>query len=153
MTAHMPARHHSPAAGDRDTENLNMELARSSRRGRRSGFTLIEVMLAVFVLSLTALIFAASFPISQISRIKSAHMSYAVNMARQTMEEKRAAGYNGLLIGTTTSVPADLPGSQQTTTITQYSPHIKQVVVTISWEGYRRVGGSTTLVTLVSDHG
>ncbi len=129
-----------------------MRHARLSKRGRRSGFTLIEVMLAVFVLSLTALIFAAAFPISQISRIKSAHMSYAANLARQTMEEKRAAGYNGLLIGTTTSVPAELPDSQQTTTITQYSTHIKKVVITITWEGYRKVGGSTTLVTLVSDH-
>lgn len=123
-------------------------------RTRRSGFTLVEVMLVVFVLSLTALIFAATIPTSQISRIKAAHMSYAVHLARQTIEEKQCAGYASLLAGTPeVSVPAELPGGQQTTTITQYAPNIKKIEVTITWSGYRQVGGSTTLVTLISDHG
>ena len=122
-------------------------------RNRRSGFTLLEVLLAVFVLALTALILAAAFPTAQISRIKAAHVSYAVNLSRQTMEEKRSAGYSNLLAGTTEiTVPAELPGGQMTTIISQYSPHIKQIEVTITWSGYRRVGGSTTLATLVSDH-
>lgn len=117
------------------------------------GFTLVEVMLVVFVLALTALIFAATVPTSQISRIKAAHMSYAVNLARQTIEEKRSAGYTNLLVGTSeVSIPADLPGAQQTTTITQYAPNIKKIEVTVTWSGYRQVGGSTTLTTLVSDH-
>lgn len=122
-------------------------------RNRASGFTLVEVLLAVFVLALTALILAAAFPTAQISRIKAAHVSYAVDLSRQTMEEKRSAGYSSLLAGTTEiTVPAELPGGQQTTTISQYSPHIKRIEVTITWSGYRRVGGSTTLATLVSDH-
>ena len=122
-------------------------------RNRRSGFTLLEVLLAVFVLALTAMMLAVSFPSAQISRIKAAHVSYAVNLARQTMEEKRSAGYSSLLAGTTeVSVPAELPGGQQTTSITLYSPHIKKIEVTVTWSGYRKVGGSTTLVTLVSDH-
>ena len=122
-------------------------------RNRRSGFTLLEVLLAVFVLALTAIMLAAAFPTAQISRIKAAHVSYAVNLSRQTMEEKRSAGYSSLLADTTEiTVPAELPGGQMTTTISQYSPHIKQIEVTITWSGYRRVGGSTTLATLISDH-
>jgi len=120
---------------------------------RASGFTLIEVMLVIFVLSLTVLMFAATFPTSQISRIKAAHMSYAVSVAQQTIEEKRSAGYAGLLADTSeVSIPADLPGGQQTTTITQFAPNIKKIEVTITWSGYRQVGGSTTIVTLISDH-
>jgi len=124
------------------------------RKIGRAGFTLLEVLLAVFILALTALMVCAAFPTSQISRIKAAHISYADNLARQTLEEKRSAGYESLIAGTTeNSVPADLPGAQMTTTITQYSAHIKKIEVTIAWSGYRRVGGTANLVTLVSDHG
>lgn len=124
-----------------------------NRKKRRSGFTLIEVMLVVFVLALTALIFAATLPTSQISRIKAAHYTYAVNLARQTLEEKRSAGYASLLDGTTeVSVPADLPGATQTTQITEISNNLKKIEVTIIWSGYRQVGGNVHLVTLISDH-
>lgn len=120
----------------------------------RAGFTLLEVLLAVFILVLTALMVCAVFPSAQISRIKAAHMSYAVNLARQTLEEKQSAGYASLIAGTSEiAVPADLPGAQMTTTITQYSTHIKKIEVTIAWSGYRRVGGTANLITLVADHG
>ena len=130
-----------------------MKSRASLRKRSTSGFTLIEVMLAVFIMSLTAMIFAAAFPTAQISRIKSAHMSYAVNLARQSMEEQRAGGYSNLIVGDTNSVPSELPGGAQTISITQYATNIKKLSVTVTWEGYRRVGGATTLVTLVSNHG
>jgi prepilin-type N-terminal cleavage/methylation domain-containing protein len=127
--------------------------SRAKKKRRSAGFTLIEIMLAVFVLALTGLVFAATIPTSQISRIKAAHTTYAINLAKQTIEEKRSAGYAGLLAGTTeVTVPADLPGGSQTTTITQYSTNVKKVEVTIVWSGYRKVGGSITLPTLISDH-
>ena len=127
--------------------------AKARKKRRSAGFTLIEIMLAVFVLALTGLVFAATVPTSQISRIKAAHTTYAINLAKQTIEEKRSAGYAGLLAGTTeVTVPADLPGGSQTTTITQYSTNVKKVEVTIVWSGYRQVGGDITLSTLISDH-
>ena len=119
----------------------------------RSGFTLVEVMLAIFVLALSALMFAATFPTSQISRIKAVHMSYATSLAQQKMEELRSAGYSGMLLGATVEIPSELPsGSSLTTTVTQYATNIKKIEVTIIWQGYRKVGGDTTLVTLISDH-
>jgi len=110
-------------------------------------------MLVVFVLALTGLVFAATVPTSQISRIKAAHTSYAISLAQQTIEEKRSAGYASLLAGTDeVSVPADLPGGIQTTRITQYAANVKEVRVTITWSGYRQVGGTVNLATLISDH-
>ena len=126
---------------------------RAKRIRRTAGFTLIEVMIAVFILALTALVFAATVPTSQISRIKAAHTTYAINLAKQTIAEKQSAGYAGLLAGTVeVSVPADLPGGSQTTTITQYSTNVKKVQVDVTWSGYRQVGGDITLSTLISDH-
>ncbi len=122
------------------------------RKRKSAGFTLIEVLLAILVLTFTALIFTAVFPTSQISRTKAVHMSYAMGVAQQTLEEKRAAGYANLLPRTDISIPAELPGAEQTTTITQYGPNTRKVEVTITWGGYRKVGGSVTLSTLISDH-
>ena len=127
--------------------------ARAKRKRRSAGFTLIEIMLAVFVLALTGLVFAATVPTSQISRIKAAHTTYAINLAKQTIEEKQSAGYAGLVSGTDeVTIPADLPGGSQRTTITQYSTNVKKVEATIVWSGYRQVGGTITLTTLISDH-
>ena len=126
---------------------------RAKRTGRISGFTLVEVLLAVFILAITALIFVACFPTSQISRIKAAHMTYAVSLAQQKLEEIRSAGYAGLIISDPVDTPLEeLPGGNQRITITQFSVNIKKIEVTITWGGYRKVGGSTTLVTLISDH-
>lgn len=124
------------------------------RKNRSStGLTLIEVMLVVFVLALTAVIFAATFPTSQISRIKAAHMSYAVSLGHQKIEEIKSAGYAGVLISPPVDTPlSELPDGNQRISITQYAPNIKKIEVTITWSGYRKVGGSTSLITLISDH-
>ncbi|MBP6965274.1 MAG: prepilin-type N-terminal cleavage/methylation domain-containing protein [Armatimonadetes bacterium] len=117
------------------------------------GFTMVEVLLVILVLSFSALIFAAAFPSAQISRIKAVHMSYAMGLAQQTIEEKRSAGYANLLDGTSeVSVPAELPGAQQTTTIEDFGANIKKIDVTITWGGYRMVGGTVHMSTLISDH-
>ena len=117
------------------------------------GFTLTEVMLVVFVLALSAMIFAAAFPSGQISRIKAAHMSYAVSLAQQKIEEIRSGGYGGVLISDPVDTPlSELPSGNERVEITQYSPNVKKIEVTITWGGYRKVGGDVSLITLISDH-
>lgn len=124
---------------------------------KQRGFTLIEVMLAVFVVSITALIFAATFPTSQISHMKAAYMSYATSLAEQKVEEFKAAGYANIQLGSQEQAITIPPnGTQsitgtQTVNITQYATDIKKIEVTITWSGYRMVGGTVALVTLISD--
>jgi len=113
----------------------------------------VEVLLVVFVLAFTALILAAVFPSAQVSRIKAAHMSYAVSLAHQKVEELRSAGYSGVLVSPTVETPLpELPNGVQSITITQYAPNVKRIQVAITWGGYRKVQGSANLVTLISDH-
>lgn len=124
------------------------------RKRCESGFTLVEVMLMVFVLTLMALMFAAIYPTAQISHKKSAFTSYAVGLAQQKVEEIKAAGYANIQLTNGVETPLDiLPSGTQRVRITQYADDIKQVEVTISWDGYRKVGGTIELVTLVSDRG
>lgn len=122
---------------------------------RVSGFTLIEVLLVLFILSLSALMYAATFPTSQISRIKATHMSYALGLAQQKVEEMKSAGYSAIQVTETpvTSALGEIPGGVQEITVTQFAPNIKQIAVRITWGGYRQVGGTVNLVTLISDHG
>jgi prepilin-type N-terminal cleavage/methylation domain-containing protein len=130
-----------------------MESAARVSKRKSGGFTLIEVLLSMMVLTFSALIFTAAFPTSQISRMKAVHMTYAIGVAQQTLEEKRSAGYSAVIPGEpTVSIPAELPGAQQTTTISQYDSNTRQVEVTITWGGYRKAGGNITLATLISDH-
>lgn len=131
-------------------------MVRTVRKNRRSaGFTLVEVLLVVFILALTALMLAAIFPTAQISRIKATHTSYALSLAQQKMEEIKSAGYANIQITPEAVVTplADIPSGAQTVTVTQYAPNIKKISVSIVWSGYRRVGGRVDLVTLISDHG
>lgn len=118
----------------------------------KHGLTLIEVMMAVFVLALSGIMLAAIFPTAQISRIKGVYSTYAVSLAQQRIEELRAAGYASVKVGNTSVAVSDLPGGTETILITQYLPNIKKVQVSIVWEGYRKAGGTVVLTTLLSDH-
>ncbi|MHB0912305.1 MAG: type IV pilus modification PilV family protein [Armatimonadota bacterium] len=119
----------------------------------RSGLTLIEVMLVTFVLVMIALVFTATFPTSQISRMKATHLTYATSLAQQKVEELRSAGYSQVMVGSPIETQvAELPGGVQRVSITQYAANVKKIEVAITWAGYRKVGGTSTMVTFLSDH-
>ncbi|MCL6629476.1 MAG: type II secretion system GspH family protein [Armatimonadetes bacterium] len=126
-----------------------------SSKHRSAGFTLVEVLLVIFLLSLTALIYAAVFPTSQISRTKAVHTSYALSLAQQKLEEIRSAGYANIQVTPSPQVTpvADIPGATQTVTISQFAANVKRISVVITWSGYRKIGGRVELETLVADHG
>lgn len=116
------------------------------------GFTLIEVLMGVFVLALSALMLSALFPIAQTARIKGVYTTYAVSLAEQRVEELRSAGYASVQVSNTNVPVSDLPNGEETITITQYAAGIKKIEISIVWEGFRKVGGSVTLATFISDH-
>ena len=124
----------------------------TAKNKKQSGFTLIEAMLAVFIVTLTGIMFAAIFPTSQINHKKSAYMSYATSMAQKQMEEIKAAGYANAYPTDWVKTPVDeLPDGIKSIAITQYAPNTRKVEVKIEWDGYRHVGGKIELVTLISD--
>ncbi|MHB1000978.1 MAG: type II secretion system protein [Armatimonadota bacterium] len=119
----------------------------------KNGFTLIEVMLTIFLLALSAMMVAAIYPTAQISRQKAVHMTFAMNLAKLEIEQKISAGYANVTPSSPiTSAELNLPNSTKTITISQYAPNIRKVEVSITWDGYRMIGGSVTLATFISDH-
>jgi len=125
-----------------------------SKNRRSAGFTLVEVLLVVFIVALTAFMLAATFPTAQISRIKATHTSYALSLAQQKVEEIKSAGYANIQITpeAVTTPLAEIPNGTQTVMVTQYAANIKKISVSIVWSGYRQVGGRVDLITLISDH-
>lgn len=128
-------------------------MVRRISKSSASGFTIIEVMFTIFMMAGIAMIVTAVFPSGQISRTKATYSTYAVNLAQQKVEEIKSAGYSGVLVTPTVNAPLNLlPNGNLSTTITEISSHVKKIQVTVTWDGYRKVGGDVSLVTFISDH-
>lgn len=118
---------------------------------RTRGFTLVEIVVALFILS-AAIVFAALV----IGTIKvtrdSAFENVAFRVADNKVNELRALGYAALPASGAFSDPqlASLPQGQASTSVTISNAKTKQVVAGVSWlgaEGHTRFVSITTLVT------
>jgi type IV pilus assembly protein PilV len=137
----------------------------------RSGFSLIEVMIAVLVLSFTVTVFGALYPMAMRLRSKSENVTQATLIAQKKIEQVRAVPYssltysglsaNSLIDSSPTSSPysfttadnlaSKLPQPTGTLTITTPSTDLKRVDVTISWGGVVANGNSVTVSTQVAN--
>ncbi len=71
--------------------------ASPSRRRRRGGFTLMEVALALVVLTMMTLMFAAVFPMAVRGAQFSGNYTQGAMLAQHKMDQLRTAGYNRLV--------------------------------------------------------
>lgn len=99
---------------------------RRTLSSKRSGHTLLEVMLASFLALACALIFAATVPVANFTRGKAENLSTAISLAQKTAEQIKVSGYpnvtgtqllaKGLIDSTTkediSSLPFGLTGEQ-----------------------------------------
>ena len=146
--------------------------------GRRSGFSLIELLVTVVLLAIGLVALSSLFVVGIISDMKAERIQVATNRARQELERVRSAGYSGALIHTDVFKPGDgytiveqnpdltgavgftdprLPASSGTVRIRYYDsgagvyPNLKQVSVTLSWGGGRRTQGTVRSDTLLAN--
>lgn len=130
-------------------------------KGRR-GMTLVEIVFAMGVLLMMALLFAAAFPMATQSRSKTSNRSIAVSLAERELEAARDAGYTslgsyngmasrGLVDGSTgsptsspysitnvtldtnQSIASSLPSGTGTLDVTTQSTELLKVTATVSW--------------------
>lgn len=66
------------------------------RRRRTAGFTLVEVVLSIFLLAVVAVVFGALFPVSQRVSSGSKWRATALLLAERRMEAVRLLGYGNL---------------------------------------------------------
>lgn len=119
-------------------------------RGSSAGFSLIETVIALFILSLCVLIFA--YVAQSQAPLRSLRFeTVALRTAKSELETLRADGYGALPANGSYAleVPELLPLGVGTTTITDFNAGTKQVTVEVGWGG----GSSVSMTTLITDGG
>ncbi len=147
-------------------------------RGSTRGFSLIELLVVVFILAVGLTAVSGLFVAGSISTRKAQRISTALNAAQQQIERLRSAGFSGCAadpdIFTSAdgyaileqdtdmtgqigfSVPA-LPDGQGVIDIAFYDsgsghyPNLKDIAVTVTWIGGASTGGTTQLQTLIAN--
>jgi len=144
---------------------------------RKGAFSLIEVLMASFLVALCAAVLAASIPTATKSRLKATYTGLALSLAQKELEAIRTRGYPNVsgdqlaslgLLDSATPVSANtfsftnvdqplfdspsrvLPNGQGFVTIEQADLDLRRVVVTVQWteNGRQR---SLSLGTLVAN--
>ncbi len=147
--------------GKSATSGLNQR-----RLGRRSGFTLIEAVIAIFVISLFTSALLPLF-ISSDRIVRTAQNREAATQAgHEILEEWRQKGFDGLPpipVGNSSvkvafNPPSNLPKATGTLTVTRvdsdfapstFETDYRQVKATITWQGARSDRGIVDQVTLI----
>jgi prepilin-type N-terminal cleavage/methylation domain-containing protein len=139
--------------------------------GRR-GFTWIEVLAAIFVTGITALIFSACFPMAARSQEMVADQQQALGLIQHKIDQLRAIGWGRLTYtemrdagiidsspssGTfrftqTDGVVAIYQNGTGTISVSDFATNIRAVTVTVSWTGSaaRQGNGSLSVTALIA---
>lgn len=144
---------------------------------RQRGFSMIEVLFAIFLAAMSAAILAASMPIATMSRTKADYQNKATSLAQKQLEAIRSLGYANVtasqlsvysLIDNLTPVatntytwtnvdsgvldsPANvLPGGTARILVDQPDIDMRRVIVTVYWVDRGRTK-SIVLGTLVAN--
>jgi prepilin-type N-terminal cleavage/methylation domain-containing protein len=138
---------------------------------KRSGMSLIEVMIAVLILSFAVAVFAPLYPTSMRLRSKAENVTRATTLAQQKIEQIRALPYTSLTYSglransVIDSSPATSPYSftsvdglasklpEVTGTLSVSTPatDLTQVDVTVSWGGLVQNGNTVALSTQIAN--
>lgn len=122
------------------------------------GMTLVEILVAVSILSIAVIVLASLFPVAINYQQKATYTRIAALDAMGTLDGAMVAGFDNLDLGSTTSTTADLPaGNTKTITVQAYPTSdctsLKLVTVRISWPGTAKVkylAGEVVYRTLIA---
>lgn len=145
---------------------------------RRRGFSLIELLVVIFILAVGLTAVSGLFVVGTISTRKAERANIALNAAQQQLERLRSAGFSGCvadpdiftsaegytileqhadLTGRIGFAIPDLQNSQGVIDIAFYDsgsgvyPNLKDLTVSVTWTGGAGTGGSTELQTLIAN--
>lgn len=145
----------------------------------KGGFTLIELLVTITLLSLGLLSLSSLFVSAIVSDTKTRYIQLASDRVQREMERLRSVDFNSVVVTNTGLFAADqgytklsqdallmgvvafsddsLPHAVGRITLAYYNPgtgiypSLKQVTVTLSWQGARLARGSVTEVILLAN--
>ncbi|MEK7114415.1 MAG: type II secretion system protein [Patescibacteria group bacterium] len=121
---------------------------------KKNGFTLIEMLVALFIISI-----AATFVMVVTGTIKvtrdSTYEHIAFRIADSKLDELRALGYTALSAGGPFFDPglANLPQGAASTSVADWNAKTKRVMTGVSWQGADGLTRFVSLTTLVTEVG
>ena len=117
-------------------------------------FTLIEVLVTIFIVGVTAVLFAAAVKTLSFTR-DVRYEDTALRIASKKLEELRADGYAGLPASSSFSdaLLSSLPSASASTTMATYNAKTKKALVQVGWQPPGQSVRVITLVTLVTQTG
>jgi len=115
-----------------------------NRRHRR-GFTLVEVLAAVVLLSIGLLAVLTAGRAAQETQWRAVHLAAARNIAQSKIDELRATPFGSIISGTDQSTDSSLPkGNQIAVTTAKYpdssEANLAKVTVAVTWPEGRATG-------------
>ena len=144
----------------------------------QSGFSLIELIVVIFILAVGLCSVASLFIAGMVSSRQAQRMSAATYEAQRQLERMRSAGFNGCLVDSDIFTTAEgytivevqpdktgilsfpvpqLPEGQGLAEIRYYDPgtgaypNLKVITITISWVGGRPTSGQTVLTSFIAN--
>jgi len=117
---------------------------------RRGGFTLVELLVSVFILAIGLVAGALCMSLALTCNLRANRVALATEIAQSTIESQRSLG--DLTSGTTNLNDVRLPGGRIATLVSDYNTalNLKQLRVTVSWTAARCRQESVVLETIVS---
>ncbi len=125
------------------------------RDSKQKGFSIIEVVVSLFMLGVILLVYASANNTLVLNRI-ARHQQEAYRIAANKLESVRAVPYASIPSSGTFVDPlmANLPGSSGALAVSAYDSRTKQVVVTVSWrEPGTPTDKSAVVTTLITQGG
>jgi prepilin-type N-terminal cleavage/methylation domain-containing protein len=130
---------------------------------RRAGFSLIELLIALMVMSIAIASFVPASITGRQIVARNRHKELAVAVASSVIDQERSYGYYNLAVGTT-GLPAnvaqpDLPNFNGSVTIAYVDSKLKatgsdigrkRIDVTVSWSDNRKDKGAITVTSVVA---
>lgn len=117
------------------------------------GFTLIEIIVSVALIGLIVTATTSLLQRVSVNEREIGNKSLALRIARNEVEQLRAAGYAALPASGsfTDSLLSSLPSGSGVIAVTTVDAKTKQLVVTVSWTG-ESGARSTSLTTLIAEN-
>jgi len=121
----------------------------------RRGFSLIEIVVSLFIFSILLLLFQAVLQGgASVRAVK--NQGVALSVAQNKLEHLRAEGYDALPASGTFTAPllVTIPSAVGSLTVGDYNPSTKRVTVTVTWQEPGLAASSTvSLATLITNIG